>query len=117
VNTHVTHRFDGFAGVVTGAVGIAVLGYGLLLVPTSLLGGLWIAAIGGCLLAAVLVGSAWGRRRLGLGPGSGTSAAMGFIAMGLVLAALFVAVNYASFGGSFVESGSSSGSESLAVRL
>lgn len=100
-------------GVVTGAVGGAVLLFGLLSLPASILGGLHIAAIGACLLGAVLVGSTWGRRRLGLGSGTGTPAAMGFVAVGLLLAVLFVAVNSMSFGGPFVEEGSSAGSGSL----
>ncbi|WP_254537573.1 hypothetical protein [Halomarina litorea] len=113
MNSHAAHptpRFDGAAGVVTGAVGLAVLLYGLVLLPASLLGGLHVAAVGACFLAAVLVGSTWGRRRLGLAPGSGTSAAVAFLATGLLLAALFLALDVMSFGGPFAEEGTSSGS-------
>lgn len=78
-----------------------------------MLGGVHAAAIGACLLGAVLVGSTWGRARLGLGPGSGTSAAAGFLALAVALAALFVVVNFVGFGGSFVEEGSSSGASAL----
>ncbi len=114
MNTHVPHRFDGFLGVLTGAVGLAILLYGLVLTPASVFGGLHVAAIGTCLLGAVLVGSTWGRARLGLGPGSGTAAAMGFLALAVTLAALFVVANVVGFGGPFVEEGSSSGASALA---
>lgn len=106
---HPSPRFDGAVGVVTGAVGGAVFLYGLVLLPASVGGGLHVAAVGACLLAAVLVGSTWGRRRLGLGAGTGTSAAVTFVAMGLLLAALFVALNSLSVAGPFTGGRSSAG--------
>lgn len=112
MNSHAAHsspRFDGAAGVVTGAVGGAVFIYGLVLLPASIVGGLHVAAVGACFLAAVLVGSTWGRRRLGLDAGSGTSAAVAFVAMGLLLAAVFVALNSMSFSGPFAEERTGSG--------
>ncbi len=83
MNTNDTPQFDGLLGVLLGALGVLCLIAGVLLLPESGLGGLWIAAIGVSLLAATLVGSTWGRRRLGLAPGR-TSAPVGFVAVALV---------------------------------
>jgi hypothetical protein len=102
VTTYATPRFDGFVGVLTGAIGLSVLVFGYSLLPVSALGGAWIAAVGASLLCAVLVGSTWGRRRLGLVPSSGTSAALGFLLLALLLAVSFVLVNGAAFEGGFV---------------
>ncbi|WP_433627565.1 hypothetical protein [Halomicrococcus sp. NG-SE-24] len=86
---------DGFAGVVVTSLGLFCTAIGVLLLPQSSLTGLWIAAIGANFLASVLVGTTWGRRRLGLDPG-GTSAALVFVAIAVVLIVTFIVVNVAS---------------------
>ncbi len=96
MNTNNTPQFDGLLGVFLGSLGVLCLVAGVLLLSESALGGLWIAAIGASLIAAILVGSTWGRQRLGLTPGR-TSAPVGFVAVALVLAVAFAVVNFASF--------------------
>ena len=56
----------GFVAVSTVLVGAAVLGYGLLLVPTSLLGGAWIAAIGLSVLLSGFCATGWAGDRFDL---------------------------------------------------
>ncbi|MFC6835626.1 hypothetical protein [Halomarina ordinaria] len=97
MNSDVHPWFDGFAGVVVGTLGLLVSLFGLTLVGASVLGGLWVAAIGGALCCAVLVASTTGRRLLRLPAGSGTAAAAGFVTVSLTLAVAFVLVNWATF--------------------
>jgi protein-S-isoprenylcysteine O-methyltransferase Ste14 len=59
-------RSFGYAAVTTAFLGLLVSGYGLLLTPTSLLDGIWIAAIGFSVALAGVVGTLWAGRRLGL---------------------------------------------------
>jgi hypothetical protein len=100
-------RFDGAVGAIAGLLGALVTASGLLVVPSSLLGGAWGVAIGLCLLGAVLLGSTRGRDLLGLPPEGGDTAALALVGLAAVLAVAFVAVNYASFAPG--ESGSASG--------
>jgi hypothetical protein len=99
---------DGVPGAVTAAAAVLAVVYGVLVFPGSVLGGLWIVAVGLSLAAAVLVGSTWGRQRLGLSPAGGRSAALAFVALAILLAVGFVPLSVASF--SDVESTSSASS-------
>lgn len=77
-------------------LGVLIAGYGLLLVPVSLLGGLWIAAIG---LSLALSGAFATPRfvaRLGLSAADGRTLSRAFAALAALLLVAFVVVNYAS---------------------
>ncbi|WP_458191048.1 hypothetical protein [Haladaptatus sp. NG-WS-4] len=83
---------DGFVGVVVTSLGLLSSAIGVLLLPESLLSGLWFAAIGVNFLASVLVGTTAGRQRLGLEP-DGTLTAMGFLMIAVILIVAFLLVD------------------------
>lgn len=77
-------------------VGASVFGYGLLLVPTSVLGGAWIAAVGLSLCLSGLFATAWVGDRLGLSAATRRTLSLSFAAFAAVLLVSFVVLNYAS---------------------
>jgi hypothetical protein len=99
---------DGQWGIVSSVamiVGGGVVGLGMLLVPTSALGGLWIAGIG---LALVLAGAVASDRvggRAGLSAGIRSRLSLAFALVAAVLLVAFVVINFAS-----IESGEVVGS-------
>jgi hypothetical protein len=78
-------------------VGAAVLGYGLLLLPASVLGGGWIAAIGASLLFSALFATEWSGERFGLSARDRRTLSLSFAGLAAVLVVAFVVVNYASY--------------------
>lgn len=78
-------------------LGTFVLGYGLLLLPVSPLGGAWVAAGGLSLLLAGLFSTAWVQTRLGFSAATGRSLSLGFGVLAVVLLVSFVVLSYASF--------------------
>lgn len=86
-------------------LGAVILGYGLLLVPTSMLGGAWIAAIGLPLLLAGLLSTEWAGDRLGLPARDRRNASRALGVLAAVLLVAFVVVNFASFEPGGVETG------------
>jgi hypothetical protein len=89
-------RSVGVVAVLAVLVGAGVFGYGLLLVPLSVLGGAWIAAIGASLALSGLFATTWVGDRLGLSPSARRTLSLSFAVVALLLFASFVAVNYAS---------------------
>lgn len=96
-STSGAERSFGPVAVLTAFVGLLILGYGLLLVPVSALGGLWIAAVGLCLLLSAAVSTRWLGDRLGLASATRRTLSLSFAALGLALLVTFVAVNVATF--------------------
>ncbi|WP_339103165.1 hypothetical protein [Haloterrigena salinisoli] len=78
-------------------IGAMAFGYGLLLVPASVLGGGWIAAIGLALILSGLFAADAVADRLGLAPNRRRRLSLLFAALALVLAVAFVAINGATF--------------------
>jgi len=91
-------------------VGLAVFGYGLLLVPLSALGGLWIAAVGLSLALAGLFNTRWVGDRFGLSPRDRRSLTVAFTVLSAVLLVSFVVVGGFGVTGPTVSEGFSSGS-------
>ncbi|GAB3674727.1 hypothetical protein GCM10028856_30850 [Halopiger thermotolerans] len=87
-------------------VGIVISGYGFLLVPVSVLGGIWIAAGGLALLCAGLFATAWIGDRLSLSRVAQRRLSIGFTALAVVLLGSFVAINGATFESGIAESAS-----------
>jgi hypothetical protein len=96
----------GVVDVLAMVVGVLVFGYGLLLVPASLLGGAWIAGIGLSLALAGLFATEWAGRRFGLSAADRRSLTLTFAGLAGVLFVSFVVVNYVGFSGPVTESGS-----------
>lgn len=98
--TTTTTRSGATFGVVPAvavALGALVFGYGLLLVPVSLLGGVHVAAIGLSVWLAGLFATTWAATRWNLSTARQRRLAVGFALLALLLAATFVVVNYAGF--------------------
>ncbi|QSX01233.2 hypothetical protein [Haloterrigena alkaliphila] len=92
--------------MVTVVIGALVLGYGPLIVPSSVLGGGWIAAIGVSLLLSGLFFSERIGDRLDVTPGGRRRLSLAFAALAVVLAVAFVAVNGATFEAGEIEGSS-----------
>ena len=88
-------------------IGILVVGYGLLVVSASPLGGGWIAAIGLALLPSGLFGTDAVGDRLGLAPNRRRRLSLGCAALAVVLAVAFVGINGATFEAEELESAAS----------
>jgi hypothetical protein len=104
-------RTFGYADLAAMLVGFAVFGYGLLLVSASLLGGLWIAAIGLSLLLAGLFNTRWAGTRLGISTPDRRTLAVTFTVLSAVLLVAFVAINGFGVEGGFAVEGSSTGGD------
>ena len=78
-------------------VGAAILGYGLLLVPVSVLGGAWIAATGLSLGLSGLFATAWVGDRFGLSAATRRTLSLSFAVFAASLSVSFAAVTLASF--------------------
>lgn len=87
-------------------VGLGIVGFGAILVPTSVLGGLHIAAIGLSLALAGLFTADWVADRLGISPVTQRRLSMAFATLAVVLLVLFVVINYASFESELIEESS-----------
>jgi hypothetical protein len=103
----------GVVDVLAMVLGLFVFGYGLLLVPASLLGGAWIAAIGLSLALAGLFATEWAGRRFDLSASEQRHLSLAFGLVSLVLFVSFVAINWVEFSGPFAEETSESGSTAL----
>ena len=108
VNT-LTRGAGDLAVILAAGLGLLFVGYGALVLPGSLLGGAWLAAIGVSFVLAAVLTTGWSGERLGLSAARRRSLSLAFAGLALVLLAAFVAINYVSFESGFVESGSSSG--------
>jgi hypothetical protein len=87
-------------------LGVAVVGYGLLLVQQSTLGGAHVAAIGLSLALSGLFATGWARRRFDLSETTRRRLVVGLAVLSAALLVLFVVVNFAFFeGGEFESSG------------
>jgi hypothetical protein len=78
-------------------LGVLVGGYGLLLVPVSLLGGLHVAAIGACLFFSGLFATDWAGDQFDLAPGTRRTVSLAFAVLAVILVVAFLVVNYATF--------------------
>ena len=74
-----------------------MFGYGLLLVPTSVLGGAHVAAIGLSLSLAGLFATEWAGDRFGLSAADRRRLSLAFGLLAAVLLVAFVVINVASF--------------------
>jgi len=90
-------RSFGYTAVAAVIVGLFVFGYGLLVVPVSLLGGVWIAAIGLSVALAGVFNTAWAGRRFGLSEGDLRTLSLSCLGLAVVLSVAFVVIN--GFGG------------------
>jgi membrane protease YdiL (CAAX protease family) len=95
--------------VIAIGFGALIAVFGLLVLPTSLFGGLHIAAIGITLLLAGLFATEWARTRWNLSPTTQKRLVWGFLALSIVLLVAFIIVSFSSFEGPFTETGSESG--------
>jgi hypothetical protein len=86
-------RSFGYVSVAAVIVGGFVFGYGLLLVSTSLLGGVWIATIGLSLALAGVFDTAWAGRRFGLSEGDLQTLSLSCLGLAVVLSVAFVVIN------------------------
>lgn len=103
-----TRRF-GIVAIVAIGLGALITGYGVLVLPVAVLGGIHIAAIGLSLLLAGLFTTEWAGNRWGLSTATRNRLSWGFLTLSAVLLVAFVVVNFASFSGPFAESGSETG--------
>ncbi|WP_138797163.1 hypothetical protein [Halostella sp. PRR32] len=86
-------RSFGYVSVTAVLIGLFVVGYGLLLVPQSLLGGAWIAAIGVAFALAGIFNTVWAGRRFGLSDGDRRTLTVTSVALAAVLTVAFVVIN------------------------
>lgn len=104
-NKSVTSRdVFGAVAVLAVIVGVLVFGYGLLLVPQSVLGGVWIAAIGLSLVLSGLFGTEQAGDRFDLSPVARRRLSLAFVVLAVVLLAASVVVNGATFEAEEIES-------------
>ena len=87
----------GVVPVLAVFVGALILGYGLLLVPASVLGGLWIVAAGLSLSLSGVFATAWAGERFGLSAADRRNLSLAFAVLAAVLLVAFAAVNGATF--------------------
>jgi uncharacterized membrane protein YiaA len=78
-------------------VGLLLFGYGLLLVPVSVLGAGWVAAIGLSVLFAGVFATRWAGDRLGLSAADQHTLSVAFSVLAILLLGSYVVVNFASF--------------------
>ncbi len=87
------------AAVVAIFVGLLLFGYGLLLVPVSVLGGGWVAAIGLSVLFAGVFATRWIGDRLGISASDQHTLSVAFSVLAILLLGAYVVVNFALFEG------------------
>ena len=87
----------GVASVVAVLVGALVFGYGLLLVPASVLGGVWIAAVGLSVVFSGVFATPWAGERFGLSSADRRNLSLAFAVLAMVLLVAFAVVNGATF--------------------
>jgi hypothetical protein len=90
-------RSFGYTTVAAVLVGLLVVGLGALLVPESVLGGAWIAAIGLSLALAGVFYAPWAGRQFGLSDADRRTLTLSFFALTVVLTVAFAVIN--GFGG------------------
>ena len=83
--------------------GVIVVGYGLLVLSVSVLGGAWIAAIGLSMLLAGAFAAEWAGDQSGLSAAERRRLSTALAAVAIVLLVAFVVVNGATFEGPSVE--------------
>lgn len=91
---------DGSFGLVSAVsvlFGLVIFGYGLLLLPTSALGGAWIAAIGVSLLLSEVVVTDWAGEQFDLSTATQRRLSIGFGLLAAVLVITFVLGNFSTF--------------------
>lgn len=93
----------GVLDVLTVLVGAMVAGYGLLLVPQSVLGGGWVAAIGCSMALSGLFSTEWAGDRFDLSASGRRRASLAFGALAALLLVAFFVVNGGSFESGVVE--------------
>ena len=94
----------GIVAAVAVFLGARITVYGLLVVPSSALGGLWIAAIGLSMVLSGVFATEWAGNRWGIPVAHRRRLSLGFALLAVLLLVAFVAVNFASFGGFEAES-------------
>ena len=92
-----TNRAVGVVAVAAMLVGALVFGYGLLLVPISILGGAHVAAIGLSLFLSGLFTTERLGRRLGLSMATRRTLSLSFAVLAVALLAAFLALNVTTF--------------------
>ncbi|QLH81443.1 hypothetical protein [Halosimplex pelagicum] len=92
-STSRSDRTFGYTAVAAVLVGLLVAGFGLLLVPQSVLGGLWIAAIGLSVLLAGVFSTTWAGQQLGVSDGNRRTLTISFVAVAVLLAVAFAVIN------------------------
>lgn len=107
VTTTTSTTFGGSFGVLAVLAilaGVFVFGYGLLVLPTSVLGGVWIGAIGLSLALSGLFATEWAGDRFDLSAPTRRRLSLAFVGLAAVLLVAFVVINFAAF-----ESGDATG--------
>ncbi|WP_218124042.1 hypothetical protein [Haloplanus vescus] len=86
--------------------GAVLAGMGLLVLQTSLFGGIHIAAIGVSLFLAGMISTRWAAARWNMSPAAQRNWSVAFVVLAGLLVVLFVIINVASFGeGTPIEEG------------
>lgn len=98
----------GITAILAVVTGLLIAGYGFVVVPQSVLGGLWIVAIGLSMMLSGLFATEWAGGRFGLSVVVRRRLSLAFAVLAMFLLVAFVVINYASF--QSFESGSGSGS-------
>ncbi|MFA9503047.1 hypothetical protein ACERIM_09705 [Natrinema sp. H-ect1] len=104
-DTTATRSLRGSSVVAAAAilVGALVAGYGLLVVPASVLGGGWIVAIGLSLLLSGAFATEWAGDRTDLSPTTRHRLSLGLAALAVCLLLALVAVSGATFTSDTIE--------------
>jgi membrane protease YdiL (CAAX protease family) len=109
-STQVARGIGDLAAVVAVGLGLLFVAYGVLVLPSTLLGGGWLVAIGASFVLAGFFATEWAGRRLGLSTARRNTLSVGFAVLGIILLSAVVVINYVAFEPMVVEGGSSSGS-------
>lgn len=95
-DTSWTSVLQSLAALISMLVGTVVYGYGLLVVTSSVVGGVHVAAIGASLFLAGLFSTTWTANRFDITPRSRRRLSLLFAALAFVLAAALLALSYAA---------------------
>lgn len=98
-------------------LGAAIVGYGLLVIPVSALGGGHLVAIGLCTFLSAFFAMEWSGRQFDLDEDTRRQLWMGFGVLAIVLAVLFVVLGYASFTGVAIEESEEAGLRALGASI